>query len=167
MANINPQSSLQMPASVVFCRLVLADKQWSLMSRKWLGIIFQQGTIVRDAISQNYFLSMGHIADLVVMAWQVEMFDFMSGPPSDRKLTKPFAVGTDAVDNYQAHLINPISMDDYDAIPTKIVSPIHLWLATGRRVHAKSGIVLLQDGDEMPLMELAARNCFYNLPLYR
>ena len=101
------------------------------------------------------------------MAWQVEMFDVMSRPPSNRKLTKAFAVGTDALDNSQAHLINPISMDDYDAIPTKIVSPIHLWLATGRRVHAKSGIVLLQDGDEMPLMEQAARNCFYNLPLYR
>ena len=57
------------------------------------------------------------------------MFEFMGGPPRGRKNNMAFAVGTDGVDHSQAWLINPLAMDDFDAVPSRSVSPLHLWLA--------------------------------------
>ena len=122
---------------------------------------FNQGTIIRNVFDQSSYVCIGHIGDLIVLAWKLEMLELMGGPPRDRKKKMAFVVGTDGVDNAQALLINPLAMDGFDAVPSRIVSPLHLWLANTKKVHSKSGVVFLRDGEVMTLMELAAHNCFY------
>ena len=78
---------------------------------------------------------------------------------------KAFALGCQQCQNTEATWINPLLLDDYDVCPTTIVSPLHLWVANRRKVHENSGVVFLQSGDYLPIMEHAATQCFWQMPL--
>ena len=69
-----------------------------------------------------------------MLALKVFMFDVYGGK-------QVFALGCAECRNAEATGINPLNLDNYDVLPTRTVSPFHLWLANRRTVHERSGIV--------------------------
>ena len=78
-----------------------------------------------------------------------------------------FALGTGRDINHSVTWISPIDLDDFEVVPTDIVSSMHLWLANGNRVSDSSGVVFLQKGDPMPVIVFAAHEAFWQLPKYQ
>ena len=50
--------------------------------------------------------------------------------------------------------MNPLNLDDYDVIPTAVVSPVHLSLKSKHKAHNKSGVVFLKTADPLPVMDV-------------
>ena len=95
-----------------------------------LGCSFEgvEGSLVSTTVlSGDYLLCIGHIGMLVVMAWKVEV--------SQIKVWGQPCLNTEAM------FINHLNLEDVDVIPTGIVSPLHLWLAHGKRIQHHSGVV--------------------------
>ena len=158
----SPQSSLHIYiyiyAGLVLLRMLDAESTWDVASRVRKGCLFKQGTIVRNCFTQEHTLCIAHPGLLVVLGWKVLMFEVQGGK-------KAFALGCQQCQNTEATWINPLLLDDYDVCPTTIVSPLHLWVANRRKVHENSGVVFLQSGDYLPIMEHAATQCFWQMPL--
>ena len=94
-----------------------------------------------------------HVGEMLVLAWQVAMFNVADGKMA-------FLVTDATIANAEPKWLNPLQLDDYDVIPTEVVSPLGLWVANARQVHDKSAVVFLQTKDPMDVMQWAADNCF-------
>ena len=99
---------------------------WDNASRCWRGAFFQKGVIINRTGTDDYYVSLGLIGKLLVAAWKVTKLKL------HRNKYAAFAVGTGRDRNCRATLISPIDLDDYEGVPTDIVSPIHLWLANSK-----------------------------------
>ena len=100
----------------------------------------------------------------MVGLWRVKpMVVHSGGPDSDSDLC--FVVGSGDKDftNDLPTWVNPIDMDSFDAVPTKVISPINLWLRNGKIKAIHHGVVYLKIDEPLPLMTLAAQKCFYSL----
>ena len=98
-----------------------------------------------------------HVGEMLVLAWQVAMFNVADGKMA-------FLVTDATIANAEPKWLNPLQLDDYDVIPTEVVSPLGLWVANARQVHDKSAVVFLQTKDPMDVMQWAAENCFWKIP---
>ena len=116
-----------------------------------------------NAISQKqlFVVSLGLMGQLMVALWKVKPMILDSAG----KETLCFVVGSGdgGYSNDLPTWVSPIDIDSFDAVPTKTVAPINVWLRNGKRKALHHGVVFMQDGDEIPLMVLAAQKCFYNL----
>ena len=131
---------------------------WASSSRVWRGVLFSQGMVVKHATSGEYFVCIGFVGNLLVLLWKIEAVKIAKG-----KVV--FAVGTGTNKNTYAISATAVSLDDYDAIPTTIISPTHMHLVDNKRVHDFIGVVFMQTEDPLPIMVWAARNCFWKLKL--
>ena len=137
------------------------SQPWENASRCWRGVLFQRGLIVMRQDSADYFVSLGMMETLMVGLWRVKpMVVHSGGPDSDSDLC--FVVGSGDKDftNDLPTWVNPIDMDSFDAVPTRVISPINLWLRNGKRKAIHHGVVYLKTDEPLPLMTLAAQKCF-------
>ena len=75
-----------------------------------------------------------------------------------------FAVGTGDIVNDHAKWLDPQEMNDFMIVPTDIISPLHLFIASKKKVLLESGVVFLQIGDDVGAMKHMAFNCFFDIP---
>jgi hypothetical protein len=59
--------------------------------------------------------------------------------------------------------VNPLDLDSYDAITTKVVAPLNVWYKNRRSKPRHFGVMFMQTDEPLPLMQLAARKCFYDM----
>ena len=130
-----------------------------MASRAYRGVIFHPGEIVTKGDSQEYFMILGHCAHLMIMLWKVVVMELVDNA------NKAFAVGTGLNMNDSAIWASPLELDDFHAVPTNIVSPLHLCVSNHKQVHKHNGVVLLQCGQTISMMEHAARNCYWGMQL--
>ena len=135
----------------------LPDGVWDVSSRTWRGILFNTGMIVKVVGKEEYFVSFGFTGKLLVVLWRVQPFKIQ------RSTMKGFAVGTGDVINSYPTYASALDLDDYEAVPAKVISPLHLYLVNKKKVAACSGIVYLQTDEPMPIMCWAAKNCFWSV----
>ena len=68
--------------------------------------------------------------------------------------------------NNDATWATRLELDDYEAVPAKIISPLHVYFANRKNIHEHSGVVFLQVDGQMPVKVWAARSCFGKMPLH-
>ena len=153
----SPQSSVKVYSGLSLLEKLNANSSWALASAVWRGVFFHSGTIVRDVFTQKTYVCVSHVGEMLVLAWQVAMFNVADGKMA-------FLVTDATIANAEPKWLNPLQLDDYDVIPTEVVSPLGLWVANARQVHDKSAVVFLQTKDPMDVMQWAADNCFWKIP---
>ena len=119
--------------------------------------MFHTGMVIRKTGTDDYYVCIGFFGKLLVLLWKVLPMKLARG----RFLA--FAVGTGININTHPVWVSALELDDYEALPTTVVSPLHLYLQNGKRVHPEAGIVFLQHGAEMPIIVWAAKNCFWSM----
>ena len=97
------------------CQLDQDDGPWALASRAYRGVLFHPGEIVCKDGANDYFMVVGQFAHWIVLLWTVVPMDF------NNNQFKAFAVGTGLTDNSSPTWASPLEMDDFQAVPTRIV----------------------------------------------
>ena len=104
-------------------------------------------------------MALGQCAHFMVVLWHVvDMVLFKNS-------SKACAVGSGLMQNLISTLVSPLELDDFQVTPTRVISPLHLFLANGKRLHRHSGVVFLQTGPQVSMIEHAAANCFWEMKL--
>ena len=147
------------PGSAPPCQEHEQPGPWALSGRAYRGILFHPGEIVPHAESGEYYMVLGQSGHLMVMLWKVVPMSLVKNE------YLAFAVGTGLNQYSEPHWVSPLELDDFYAVPTKVVSPLHLFLSNGRKVHRHSGVVLMQTHPVITLIEHAAMNCFWGMKL--
>ena len=93
---------------------------WTVSSRVWRGVLFHTGMVIRKTGTDDYYVCIGFIGKLLVLLWKVLPMKLARG----RFLA--FAVGTGININTHPVWVSAMELDDYDALPTTVISPLHL-----------------------------------------
>ena len=106
------------------------DGVWDVCSRVWRGVLFHTGMIIRMVSTDEYFVCLGFIGKLPVALWRVHPMKIA------RSAFLAFAAGTGAPEfsNSSPTLVCALDLDEFEAVPTKIVSPLQLYIANKKRV---------------------------------
>ena len=100
---------------------------WALASRAYRGVLFHPGEIVCKDGANDYFLVVEQFAHLMLLLWKVVLMGL------DNKQLRAFAVGAGPTENSSPTWASPLDMDDFQAVPTQIVSPLQLFLSKGKK----------------------------------
>ena len=74
-----------------------------------------------------------------------------------------FRLGAGNVENSSVSWMFPLDLDEYEVIPTEVVSPLRLYVALGRKPGPDAGIALLQKGPAESVLANAARHAFWDI----
>jgi hypothetical protein len=128
---------------------------WHLAGRVWLACLFRRHMIVRHRVLNRPFLVLDALGACCVLVWLVEEH-------SDGGVTY-FTVGEGSVVNREPQWLVPFVLQHYEVVPTKPVSPLHLWLVLGRQLPDSIGVVFLATGPPDDMWAFAANAAFWDL----
>ena len=90
----------------------------TVSSRVWRGVLFHTGMVIGKIGTDDYYVCIGSIGKLLVLLWKVLPLKLARG----RFLA--FAVSTGCNINTHPVWVSAMELDDYDALPTTVISPI-------------------------------------------
>ena len=106
------------------------EEPYEMASRCWRGILFRKGLIVQRQGTEEYYVSLGQMGTLLVGLWKVKPVKLLS-----KKIAYVVGSGDPNFHNAVPTWVSPMDLDDFDAIPTTVISPAHMWLEIKRRSH--------------------------------
>ena len=149
------------------CALENSDDPWDMTPRAWRGVLFRRGTIVTKRDSGEYFAALGLIGTLIVGLWKVKMVTLKKVGRNRGQTVFVIGSGSQGYINALPTWASPLDLDDYQGIPTKIISPLELWLQNGKKKITDHGVVWLKTGEPEEMIAMAALNCFYDMPKHQ
>ena len=155
----SPQSSKRVYADLWLTRYIDEHDLWQVASKSWQAELLRPRTIIMRVSDQEYFLVLGALANLVVMAWKVDHINITSTN------NLAFLIGAGKVINYEVVLLPAIDLEKYLIVPTQPVCPLHYYLACKKKLSNTIGVVLLQYKKPIPVMLHMAENAFFDIGL--
>ena len=104
-----------------------------------------------------YWLSLGEVGFVGLKVWPLQM----STSPAGATVLRP----TDPTASFR--YLHVLSLDDYEVLPTEILSPGGKYLYEGRKLADVLGIVLHKSGEAQNVMAWAARHAFWKIPKWQ
>ena len=154
----SPQSAQTVYATTALLNLVNKSDAWEYIGRAWFAILFNMGSIIKHKKGKDYFLVLGDVGHVMVLAWKVERKSV------GRSNFGCWLLGAGTVVNTTLNWINPLEVADYHVYPASPISPVHFFLAC-KKLSADIGVVFLGNGPPVTIMVHAANNCFFKMSL--
>ena len=126
---------------------------WNDVTKCWHSAFLPLGSIFRRSGQDDYFVSLGDVTAVAVRAWPVHALS------ADGHWA--FSVATDRPE--AAEWEHCLQRNEILVTPVDVVAPCHGPLVPDELMVSK-GICFLSTGPEQPMMEHAARNCFWKVP---
>ena len=134
---------------------------WDDAARCWQCQLLPAGTVVWRKPQKQYMVSLGALGLTGCLAWHIER---VSRKVAGRKEPVTFfRLGAGNVENSSVSWMFPLDLDEYEVIPTEVVSPLRLYVALGRKPGPDAGIALLQKGPAESVLANAARHAFWDI----
>ena len=159
-STFSAQSSKVIQAHLALLRQLDENDEWFLASRCWQSALFAPRTVIWYKPKGVHYLVLGTITHTIMLLWEVEEV-IQPG----QKAWKVFIIGGQVVVNRVATLLAPLDLDQFDIVPTEVISPVHFHLLCKRETRSRSGVVLSQAGDPEPVMYYCACRAFFKLQL--
>ena len=96
------------------------DAPYEMASRCWRGILFRKGLIMQRQGTDEYYVSLGKMGTLLVGLWKVKPVKLLF-----KTIAYVVGSGDPNFDNAVPTWVSPVDLDDFDATPTKVISPAH------------------------------------------
>jgi len=151
-------------SGVVFADLQLMEwcrqaDAWKKGAHSGWSILMQGNTLLRRRCSEGpWFFALGHVGGVMPVGWPAKHHDCPGGckvwPPENA--FKPF----------DFPWLEVIDVDDWEAMPVRWLSPMHLRARWGPKISFSGGIhgiVAEPTADPAPLLVVAAKACFWEL----
>ena len=68
----SPQSAQTVYATTALLNLVNKSDAWEYIGRAWFAILFNMGSIIKHKKGKDYYLVLGDVGHVMVLAWKVE-----------------------------------------------------------------------------------------------
>ena len=151
--SFTPLSSSGLLAGNVLLRHCFQEDTWGVAAHCWLSEILPLGTVVLLEKSSNYWVSLGPVGHIAVVAWPITaashagqtLFSLATGP-------EPIA---------RCPWVVVLSEEAYKVVPVKALSPASSFLASGKQFGDHIGVTFQQCGPAVSMLHNAARNCFW------
>ena len=153
----SPQTVYSMYAYIAAMQYCQESNQWGRIGRCWLAMLFRPGMVVNHVVNGAAVLVLDVMGACAVLCWKLQRHrveDVIYFTPTG-----------DCVENESATWIVPLDVAQYEVVPVKAVSPVHLWLKTNRVYVESMGVVLLKSGEPEDLWTWAALKCFWGFKL--
>jgi hypothetical protein len=153
----SPQSSTCLGSDLALIRECHRAGTWSSAPSHWLCLLVPEGTIFKQPHDTTWYLSLGAVQGVAVLSWPCERVR-LSLTDSGFRPTKDCTI-------QQLHWSVVLDPSIVDVHPVQVVSP--LWVAASRQGKPMDHpeLCLRTCGPHLKLLEHAAREAFYTLPL--
>ena len=130
---------------------------WEAASKAWLCTLVRQGTVL-CVDSSRYCISLGDIANVCLLCWPLEHYDTPSG--------RYFTLGEEKAAASANFIWLPcLSFANIRVVPTRVCSPLRLFISTGYKLQSFAGVVLQATSPAADVFVYAATCAFWKLPL--
>ena len=160
-STFSPQSSKTIQADLMLLDYISANKAWASADKCNQCEFFQRRSIILRKADNQFFVVAGALAKKILVVWKVESVVV------PRTNHKAFLIGTDTVDNTSPSHLVVLKIEDFLIVPAAPVCPQNYFLALKKEFPRKLGVVLLQHGKPMPVLQYAAQQAFWDIGLPR
>jgi hypothetical protein len=154
----NAQTGLVLAAMRTVSQRCFAEDSWGQGSKTWKCSLMGQCSIVRrvkPVEEFRYYIVLGTVQSMAAIAWPAEAIDSRAG-----KLVVVGRVGPESL-----VWLTCFEYDEFEVLPSRVLSPVALYMALERKITPFMGIVLLATGDAISLLRHAATHCFWDLQM--
>lgn len=127
------------------------DDKWSDLNNTWLCGLFEEGLLVQGPGMTDFVLSLGFGGGSMGLGWPV------------RRANGVVSLRTDVGVNDLVPLVC-FCAERWVAIHVEAVSPMHSAASNMAGHDCAQGIILMEVGGQRPLLQVAAKQCFWQLP---
>ena len=158
----SPQSAKTIQTDLMLLEHVHDTDAWAYADRCSHCDYFQKRSVIRRVSDGVFYLVCGVLLSKLLVVWQLEAVSVGRG-----KDKQAFLLGGGQVLNTTPQFLAIFDFDLFEVLPATAVSPMHYFMALGRKLPAcyRMGVVLLQHGAPLPVMLHAAQNAFFTLDL--
>ena len=152
------QSSQQVPAALLLTAMTHKDESWESMSKAWLSVLFHSGMLVYHTPTDSYYIVLSDVGHLVILCWKVQRV------PIKKTNYSYYVIGGKVEVNSTLFVFSASDLEVLKVVPAQAVSPAHL-LLTLKKLSPDIGVVLMQTGGHLTVLQHVANNCFFKLTM--
>ena len=125
-------------------------------SRCWLSAFLPPAGVIWSRKDDAFFLNLGAPGQVAALVWPLEVEVL----PGNKRL---FRLSLDHAEDRAMTWRPVLDEDDFMAVPCQAASPLRVFLLRGRKLDGPMCVQFVQDGKMVPMLEWAARCCFWQV----